>query len=119
MKRCARKGCPHTLAHLRSDAKWCSDACAQRVRRGRSAYRNPTGHSGPGGLQVSYVKALDHIEGALSAQTDRAPMFVDVEALHRLIRLALTDALPVRQRERLEARQGFTEGPYRDEEAGW
>ncbi len=120
MKRCARKGCPHLLSHLRSDAKWCSPACAQRVRRGDSPYRNPTPRSGSSGLQVSYAKALDAIHGALLDEADFAGHpDSSLDDIYAVVKCALTESLPARQRQRLEARQGFTKGPGCDEEAGW
>ncbi len=98
-RHCKNRACGRSLAGMRSDAEWCSRACAMAAKRARSANAGRT--SGPSGLQVAYRRMVDVLadEGAIVVTTrTRADARRKAE---RIVREALSD----RQRARLDARR--------------
>lgn len=96
-RHCGRAACTNDMADMRVDARWCSDACAQRVRRGERAYTAPTKR--PGGVQVSYRRAVMAMSIDLSLRG--VPMEEAIAAAEASMRYILSD----KQRARLDARR--------------
>jgi hypothetical protein len=85
-------GCESPLADLRADAVWATDACRKRGYAPVSTEK-ARNRKGSSGFQMSYPKAV-------RIATARLAMFVEAPR----VEAALKEALPERQRERLEAR---------------
>ncbi len=103
MKHCGRAACKADLSGMRSDAEWCSKACAQRVWRGEKRYT--AGTSGSSGLQVSYRKSVDVLAATLVVTNER-PGYVTQAAARRAAGRLMREALSDRQRARLDERDG-------------
>lgn len=101
---CAYPPCATPFRSSRSEARYCSDRCRTRdwkrkafYGRARSVRTDGSSRSGP---QLSYRRAID----VLAARMDQDRILSEVTARGYLER-ALLDALPARQRERLEAKR--------------
>lgn len=93
---CRNDLCNAALSQMRSDAVWCSRACAMNQKRRDSANVGRTGlRRSPSGAQVSYFKAVTVLTEALSGV---AVLGFD----ETWVREHLRQALPARQRARLE-----------------
>ncbi len=101
MKHCGRAACTSDLSGMRPNAKWCSQKCAMRVRRGEKPLQTPT--SGPSGLQVSYRRM---VESLLDCPLFDPEGTLDLVDLRREAEYTVTCALSDRQRARLDARRG-------------
>lgn len=102
MKWCAC-GCGASLADLRSDARYLSDTHRKRARRRRTPAKARTR---PGGLQVSYRKAIQAIRLALIDYGPDIPWSECPDALaRRVAEVYASDALSPAQRARLESRE--------------
>ncbi len=99
MRRCGRAACKADLSEMRPNAKWCSQKCAMRVRRGEKALQTRTG--GPSGLQVSYRRAVMAMAVSLSTRHGVPVEEAQAEA-EGYMRYILSD----RQRARLDERDG-------------
>lgn len=86
------------LSGMRKDAVWCSQSCAQRVRRGERAYVAPT--SRPSGAQVAYVKAVE----AVALDYQRAFGLSAFEATGKAV-MVLFPALSAKQQAMLTRRE--------------
>lgn len=99
MTRVCACGCGASLAGMRADALWSTDACRKRGYAPPSAEKGRNRHGPRGGLQVSYRRAEAILRAALRYRAgyadDRADYWADC---------LMREALPERQRERLEAR---------------
>ncbi len=95
-RHCKNRACGRSLAGMRSDAEWCSRACAMAAKRARSANGGRT--SGPSGLQVSYRRAVMAMAVCLSTRYGVPVEEAQAEA-EDYIGYVLSD----RQRARLDA----------------
>lgn len=98
--------CKRPLTGRRPNARYATAACRTRhwkERRGiiglRYVKASQNGKSGPPGLQVSYRKAV--LALALDYQREGKPWYAAVPQAERV----LQQALPVRQRAQLHARE--------------
>lgn len=87
-------GCRRSVADRRRGTKWATPQCRSDWRRSQKPVQ-----AGSGGLQVSYRKALKQMTQALVLN---APM--DESQACAIAYWWLREALPARQRQRLEAR---------------
>lgn len=93
------KGCTASLADMRKDAEWCSRACKIRTDRRLAAEQaaqttNPVARR-PGGLQVAFGPAVNHVSKYLSDATPLSP-----REARKVAERVLTHALSTRQRAR-------------------
>ncbi len=104
MIHCGRAACTNDLSGMRADAKWCSAACRERVRRGERAHITLTkSRGGPSGAQVSYRKAVEVLATQLVV-TDRRPGIATLDGARRVAEGLMREALSDRQRARLDER---------------
>lgn len=109
MRRCQR--CAKSLGGYSPKARYCSDACRSAAWKDKRGYGYPEVVSGgsesdahrsngrsQGGLQVSYRKAVEAV--AASIMHDRS--HEDCDFCRYVAERALRQALPMRQRDRLE-----------------
>lgn len=104
---CAYPPCARSFESSHSKARYCDPKCKAadwKLRTGygkRRAVRTEAG--GPGGAQISYRKAVAAVTKLvcrIDPEIGQAPNFME-----HVVEAALLEALPARQRERLEGKR--------------
>jgi hypothetical protein len=98
--RTCKCGCGTSLAGRRQGTVWATDGCRMAFKRANGAQGPHRRRTGPGGLQVAYPKAL---KAAYLTLVAAAPQ-LGPKRCHALAEYWMKQALPARQRERLEGR---------------
>ena len=102
-RRCHRgpDGARADISGMSEAAKFCSGPCrteAWKLRKGAQR-RAVRARKAPGGVQISYAKAVDHVAVVLAMEFG-----LSLDDAHAWAGRILVLALPAKQRKRLEAR---------------